>query len=421
MNNNNTYNNNSYNWIGSTHLDGLKSTSNFIVTTSNILEQDIILTSNILINYTNITSNNLINYTNLTSNNNINFTNALRHDVNKWINEENETSSTTPPITLTHTYIYSSNLLSEIRFLNTKAKANFPLEYLPGTPNFRVKIDGDGKLKLYYVYNPIINAVWFSGWIDPANIIVGLIADSTNQGGLITGLETQIAGVIEDINAIIPEISIIQAQIADIEAQNAAGNLANNPSSIVEQGENISQFGSPTSSIQEAQATQELQNINSTVVQSSRDHNITRIGQMGAQINQIVFQNPLTTFALGAGSLGISIAYGIYQNYSIDHFLNRIVESNIKRNPYLSIDKKRELLELNSNVLVASNLVDLTTNYYKLGLVQGFVNSNIITQQYIADLKVNNSTLNNGNISNINGISTNEIIASGKINKMEFF
>jgi hypothetical protein len=81
-------NNNTYNWIGSTHLDVLKSTSNFIITTSNILENDIILTSNNNINYTNITSNKLISYTNLTSNNNINYTNALRHDVNKWKNEE---------------------------------------------------------------------------------------------------------------------------------------------------------------------------------------------------------------------------------------------------------------------------------------------------------------------------------------------
>ncbi len=83
--------------------------------------------------------------------------------------------------------------------------------------------------------------------------------------------------------------------------------------------------------------------------------------------------------------------------------------------------KKKELLELNSNVLVASNLVDSTTNFYKLGLVQGFINSNIITEQYVADLKVNNLHLNHGNISNINGISTDEIIASGKIKQNNVF
>ena len=420
MNNNNI---NTCGWIGITHLDNIKFTSNILgqhiyinsinnsnytSNASNILEQHIYTNS---INNSNYTSN----ASNILNTNSSNFTNALRYDVNKWINEEYETSSTTPPITLTHTYIYSSNLLGEIRFFNTKAKANFPLEYIPGTPNYRVKIDVDGKLKLYYVYNPIINAVWFSGWIDPANIIVGLIADSTNQGVLITGLESQIAGVIEDINVIIPEIAVIQAQIADIEAQITAGNLTNNPSSVVEEGERISQFGSPASSIQEAQATQELQNINSTVVQSSRQHNITRIGQMGVQINQMIVQNPITSFAVGFGSTGIAIVYGIYQNLSIDNFLNRIVERNINSNIYLSLDKKRELLELNSNVLVASNLVDMATNFYKLGLVQGFLNSNIQTQQYIPNLKVDTLSLNSGNITAVNTINVNTINISGKV------
>ena len=413
MNNNIT---NNCGWIGSTHIDNIK-------LTSNILEQHIIAgdlnSSNYTSNAINILNTNSSNYTSNASNilntNSSNYTNILRYDVNKWINEEYETSTTTPPINLTHTYIYSSNLLSEIRFLNTKAKANFPLEYIPGTPNYKVKIDVDGKLKLYYVYDILISSTWFSGWIDPTNMLVGLVQDGINQGGLITGLETQITGLIEDVSAIIPEISIIQAQIADLEAQTVAGNLTNQPSSILEQGESIRNFGSPASSIQEAQATQELQNINSTVVQTARAHNTTRIAQMGAHINQAVAQNPITSFALGFGSTGVAIVYGIYQNLSIDNFLNRIVERNINSNIFLSLDKKRELLELNSNVLVASNLIDMTVNYYKLGITQGFINSNITDQQYIANLKCDNLNLNTGNITNINGIAANELIANGKI------
>ena len=135
--NNNLYTNN--NFIGTTHFDSFKSTSNLIISTSNILEQHIA--------YSNISSSNFtLSTSNILETHSSNFTNALRYDVNKWINEEVETSTTTPPVSLTHTYIYSSNLLGEIRFLNTKAKANFPLEYIPGTPNYRVKIDGDGKL-----------------------------------------------------------------------------------------------------------------------------------------------------------------------------------------------------------------------------------------------------------------------------------
>jgi hypothetical protein len=105
-------------------------------------------------------------------------------------------------------YIYNSNLLGEIRFMNTTAKANFPYEYLPETPNYRVKIDVDGKLKLYYTYDILINLTWDSGWIDPANMIVGLVSDSFNQGGLITGLEVQIAGLIEEVTAFIQKYQL---------------------------------------------------------------------------------------------------------------------------------------------------------------------------------------------------------------------
>jgi hypothetical protein len=64
---------------------------------------------------------------------------------------------------------------------------------------------------------------------------------------------------------------------------------------------------------------------------------------------------------------------------------------------------------------MTSNLIDMANNYYKLGLVQGFINCNIQSQQFINDLHVNNLDVNNGNITNINGVNANEIIASGKI------
>ena len=145
--NNNLYTNN--NFIGTTHFDSFKSTSNLIISTSNILEQHIaysnIISSNFTLSTSNILETHLLATSNILETHSSNFTNNLRYDVNKWINEEVETSTRTPPVSLTHTYIYSSNLLGDTIF-NTKAKANFPLEYIPGTPNYRVKIDGDGKL-----------------------------------------------------------------------------------------------------------------------------------------------------------------------------------------------------------------------------------------------------------------------------------
>ena len=79
MNNNNGIYTNTF--IGTSHLDSYKSTSNFIIATSNILE-----------NHINNSSNNLefhlSNTSNILEQHSSNYTNNLRYDVNKWINEE---------------------------------------------------------------------------------------------------------------------------------------------------------------------------------------------------------------------------------------------------------------------------------------------------------------------------------------------
>jgi hypothetical protein len=113
MNNNNLYNNN--NFIGITHFDSTKITSNFILYTSNVLEGHITNTSNILEQHITNTSNILEGHISNAKNFNINYTDDLRTDVNKWINEEIE-HQVLPPVDITHTYIYNSNLLGEIRF-----------------------------------------------------------------------------------------------------------------------------------------------------------------------------------------------------------------------------------------------------------------------------------------------------------------
>ena len=109
MNNNNLYTNN--NFIGTTHLDSAKITSNFILATSNILEQHISVSNLNNSNFTLATSNILethsSNFTLATSNiletHSSNFTNKLRADVNKWINEETELTN------VVNTYIYNKN------------------------------------------------------------------------------------------------------------------------------------------------------------------------------------------------------------------------------------------------------------------------------------------------------------------------
>ena len=128
------------------------------------------------------------------------------------------------------------------------------------------------------------------------------------------------------------KIIAIEIQVKTIEEALFTDNLTDTPSSIREEIGSIANFGSPTSTITAEQATQQLQSINSTIVQTSATHNVTRIGQMGNTINEMILQNPITAFALGSGATGIGILYGIIQNASIDNILNGIVESNIIKN-----------------------------------------------------------------------------------------
>ena len=98
-------------------------------------------------------------------------------------------------------------------------------------------------------------------------------------------------------------------------------------------------------------------------------------------------------------------------NYNVN-LIQGFVNSNVVAQQYLNSINTNEI-RINqtniSNIFVASNVLS------NINLNQGFLNSNITNQQYISNLKTDNLFLNNGNISNINGISTNELIASGKI------
>ncbi len=83
-----------------------------------------------------------------------------------------------PPIpAIMNTYIYNSNIVGEKQIW---------------VRDTRVKIDIDGKLKLYYTYDPAINLTWLNGWVDPVNMLVGAAADSANQGITLGVLQTEV-------------------------------------------------------------------------------------------------------------------------------------------------------------------------------------------------------------------------------------
>ena len=257
-----------------------------------------------------------------------------------------------------------------------------------------------------------------TGWIEPMDILIGLIADSANQGISIGAADVLIAGLGVDVSGCIESISILDAGLLDAndkivilfgEIKKLEADiltiLGEEGTTLLEETENISDWGSTVSSVQPAQATQELQNLSSSVVQASGNFRISRISQMANEFTIAVNQNPITSAALGYGMAGVSVVFGIIQGVVLDNYYNGILKKYLQQNSNLSNEKKSELLDLNSNVFISSNLIDMTVNYYNLGLIQGFINSNITTQQTIPSLSTSSLYLNNGNITNVNTIN----------------
>jgi hypothetical protein len=439
MNNNNHFNTN--NWIGTTHLDFFKNSSNalsnYTYNTSNILENDILITSNINYLYTSNSSNSNIFFTSNTSN-------IILSRYDPMIKEEIvEIAYPTGAIETSHTYIQNLNLLGEIRFL-CKYANDFP-PFISGLPEYRVKITPSGKLFCYYTFDPLINATYLSGWVDVINSIVGLNADSVNQGILIAGLEAQILNLkVATSDQFLSLISNLEDDY--IITSGAANRIRNEIETIT------------TSSGAAASRTSMLVAYNNFRLFMTTGR-ISRFNTALEIINFRISQNAAAGFFLGIGGAAFGFLYSLILSYKHNDFLATSISSAIESNVSLTTEQKRNLHESNLNDM-SSNMIDQLEYTYNINLIQGFTNSNIITQQYlnsintnelklnqtnisnifvasnvlsninlnqgflnsnitnqqyISNLKTDNLFLNNGNISNINGISTNEIIASGKI------
>lgn len=402
MNNNNHFNTN--NWIGTTHLDFFKNSSNalsnYTYNTSNILENDILINSNINYLYTSNSSNSNIIYTS-------NVSNIILDRYDKLIKEEEEEILLPLPTTLKHTYIYNKNEGGEIRFQN-QAYITDILGFPAGTPNYKVKIDIDGKLKLYWVYNPLVSLIYLGGWHEPISEIAGLTADSINQGGLITALQGEVVIIKKYTDS---ELSLIWAYIEGIQQ----GIITPGQTTITpaENARDMLNWGSPeipatpstplipASPIQNANAistfqerVQALANIREVI----RNSTIIRITD---QVTSYITQNPITSFFLGTGFTSLGIAYGILQGIEYNRYYNGVIENVIQNNSNLSAGVRLSLHNLNQSNIIASNLIDYCSNTYYLGISQGFLNSNTITQQYLNSINTNQLTLSQTNISNI--------------------
>jgi len=212
MNNNNLYTNN--NFIGITHLDTGKITSNFILATSNTLEGHISNTSNILEGHISNTSNILEGHILDTKNFNINYTDDLRTDVNKWVNEEIELSLTTPSINLTHTYIYNSNILGEIRFVTEGT----PKYVTNDNNNYTIKIKENGRLAIFYQFSILYPTV-LGGWYDIMDSIRDGYAFQASTNTLIGGMQGEINNIFNTLEPLLITVEAHNVDIVSLQSQ----------------------------------------------------------------------------------------------------------------------------------------------------------------------------------------------------------
>ena len=204
--NNNLVNTNLNTWIGSTHQDNYKLTSNFILKTSNILE---LHSSNFTSNVSNIIESHLYVTSNILENHSSNFTNKLRTDINKLINNQIEHISVPVSLDLTHTYVTNSNVGAEIRFWVASAQF-FPPQVITDSLPYRTKIGVDGKLYVYYTFNSSIAATYPTAWLDVADVLGGIFANNVNVGITLGAIQAEILAVqIKESNDILAVYNII--------------------------------------------------------------------------------------------------------------------------------------------------------------------------------------------------------------------
>ena len=378
MNNNNLYNTNS--WIGTTHLDFFNNSSNnlyfYTSNTSNILSNQIKITSNIIENDILITSNILENHSS-------NYTSNLKYNINQLINEEIEHNLLPIPYDLKHTYIYNSNLLGEIRFYCENTK-DFPVLVPLGVPDYRVKIDVDGKLKVYYTYDPAINLTFMNGWVDVANSIVALNASDANIGVTLAGLGASIAS----------NYAYFEQKIDSL-LFGLKGLGILNDNDIIGLQERFSKFKYETFPTNAYVAS-----IFNDIKEFFRTGIANYLERAFNNITIRITQNPTASFFLGLGGLAFTGATSAIQNMQYLEIISSILNSNITSNSNISSQRRIELLSSNMDEYISTSM-DYCSNMYNFSIAQGFTNSNILTTQYINSINTNQISLSNLNFSNI--------------------
>ena len=258
-------------------------------------------------------------------------------------------------------YIKNTSVDGEIRF---STNINYPIDT---NIDYGTKIDNYGKLLVYHNYN-LLQPLYPAGWYNVSDEILQLKADGINTDGQLTLLDAGLLYLTDQNTSLVDKI-------VDLEAFQKVMTNAYGQGDTYQSFQDILFSG------------------NSPIARAATRQSFNLIKFQSQQ----KYQN-----AIGLGVLyGVGIGIGGAVLGYISSRLEQERSSNaLYNNSNLSTIDKDDIFDDNieSNVL---NISNFNYSMCNLNLDFGFINSNIITTQYINSINTNELKLNNLNISNI--------------------
>lgn len=293
---------------------------------------------------------------------------------------------------------------------NTDGEIRIKVKNNDGNPAYsqdhRVRINKDGKLQLYHVYNPLI-PTYPSAWYDISDEVIGLKFNSDLQqveiialGATIAVIQGQISDIYATLTTILTALGYVNNSLEFTQDLLYENNVLNqNHWQIQRNRDNFNSLledyvGTSTTNGVRQRAIENRSFIANSV------SSITGIYGLGLQIGV-----PVVSGLIGA-------LYAIQEDRTIYNAASNISNINFE----ITTEQRRRLLD--SNLITStSNIINLASNLSNMSLEQGFINSSNNNSQLITSLKSNKILL--GNITTPN--SSYQMEMTGDLNLNELY
>ena len=368
------------------------------------VDTTVTITSNILntkIDYTSNILNTKIDYTSNILNTKIDYTSNVLID---YTNElKNELWSVNPNNNNSYLKINLDGFGNSNLYLNNPngfGKINFLTNHplFPNANNILTRIDYDNKLYVYFAGSLLPPKL--PAWWCVEEQLSAIFDVNTAQDTAIIGLQAELIDLQGNLGYLAGQIQQLQIYTL-LDTANTRIALAINSFALAQ---NVLLGASGISLAVATAALATASYINNNYISLNLYNEITSNNTISSVERSNLLN--IVTSNIYTNSLKIST------NSSNLNLINGFINCNVSSQQFIN---NLNTNELNINNININNIFVSSNSLSNLNITHGFINCNIKSQQFINYLKVNKLDVNNGNITNINGVNANEIIASGKI------